>query len=109
MENKERIQQLAAGAMAEKRKREPRRTIIRTVNEPKFRLGRNYRIEKRRTGSHEQKQMHIDWRNHTKVRAPRSEDPKLPAAEVLCASRIHENTFDYNSPRPGCSVFPGLL
>lgn len=47
MQNKERIQQLAAGAMAEKRKREPRRTIIRTVNEPKFRLGRNYRIEKR--------------------------------------------------------------
>lgn len=48
----------------------------------------------------------------TKIRAPRSEVPKCPAAGVLCASRIHENTFDYDSQRPGRSwmaVKPGIM
>lgn len=56
--------------------------------------------------------MYADWQNHTKIRAPRSEDPKCPAAGVLCASRIHESTFDYDSQRPGRSwtaVKPGIM
>lgn len=39
-------------------------------------------------GSHEQKQTPADWLSHTKVRGPRSEDPKTPIAEDLFASRV---------------------